>query len=505
MGYNYIMSKKLLSEYEKAAFTALETGKNHGCYIVVRIQQTDTYRLQYQEGRVETISYNPMSGVGIYAFTKKGHVAFGSTNLLTPESVRSLTNNLIQTAQANEKSGAQPAAEIYELKREDTPAKNVNYTPFSLNLIGEDAVLEIIREFDAILTKTDETARVKAGYVYEHEQWRILRTDGTDVSFAVPKCWLGITATISEGEEKTTFTDSVSAPDSESLVAQKQSLQACLQRSMAMGREQLSAEKIVGGNYPILMNHELVGLLAHEALGHPAESDAVESRASVLADPDGKMKTGEQVASEGVNITDYEPELAHGFYPYGSFGNARHEVTIIKDGILQESVSDVFSSGSTGVENKNCERSEGYYSTAMPRMSNTYVWLNEEKLLEPSVESQTPEHAQSLLAKHGIFSKYPEIIFLLGGRGGSVDPSSGNFMFGTGFSYKLTQDSVEPLKPVSFSGNVLEALKSIEFGMGQLNNMGDFGFCGKNGQRAHVNDGGNELLFFKPTKHVSLA
>src|SRR5207249_1675319 len=142
---------------------------------------------------------------------------------------------------------------------------------------------------------------------------------------------------------------------------------------VAMLQTQLDAGTLAPGHYPIIIDADLGGMVAHEALGHPAESDLVASQGSALADQSGKFIVGTQIADTGVTIEDHEDNLAHGFHPYGAFGNARQHVTIIENGVLRESVSDVFTAGKIGVSNKNCERSEAYYAPAIPRMSNTFV------------------------------------------------------------------------------------------------------------------------------------
>ncbi len=493
-----------LKQYDEAVSAGLTRAEELDVYAVIRLQDLNLVRLVYRESAIENSSFENQCGAGIYVFTKSGHVAFGATNEVTPASIDAMVARLAAVAKENQKSGTEPATEIFKLSKQEPLKQEIVQTDFSLENASQDSMVAIVHKVQDAVADVDSEATIISYFIYEHEQWRIARSDGTDVSFALPKCWLVSMVTIRDGKESTEFYLRAAAIGVDELEVQLPDFIGKIEQRIKMAKEQLKGESVTSGHYPILLDYELVGLLAHEALGHPAESDAVASGSSVLATTTHGYRAGDQVAAAGVNITDHEPELAHGFHPYGSFGNARQPVVIIKDGILTESISDVFSGTKAGVENLNCERAQTFKDVAIPRMSNTYVWLNEDKLIANQVADVTPEAVQKLMKEKGIFNKHPEILYLVGGKGGSVSPNTGDFMFGSGFAYKLSVDSVTALRPVSFSGNVLEALKSIEFGVGELR-KDDFGFCGKSDQRANVNDGGHELIFMAPTEHVSIA
>ncbi len=493
-----------LKQFDDAVAAGLERATKLGVYAVIRLQDVNLVRFVYRESAIENSSYNNQCGAGIYVFTQSGHVAFGATNQVTPASIEQMVERLAAVAKENEKNNTEPAAEIFQLSKQAPLEQEIPQADFTLEDANQDTMAKITSAIQLAVAKADPEATIISYLVYEHEQWRIARSDGTDVSFALPKCWLVTMVTVRDGEDSTEFylrTAAISIPE---LEANMPDFIGKVKERTRMAKQQLKGEQLPSGHYPILLDYELVGLLAHEALGHPAESDAVAAGSSVLATEALGYRKDDQVAASGVNISDHEPELAHGFHPYGSFGNARQPVTIIKDGKLTESISDVFSGTRIGVKNLNCERAETFKDVAIPRMSNTYVWLNDYKLIADQVEDTSPEAVQQLMKEKGIFKDHSEILYLIGGKGGSVSPNTGDFMFGSGFAYKLTAEAVTALRPVSFSGNVLEALKSIEFGVGELR-KDDFGFCGKSDQRANVNDGGHELIFMSPTEHVSIA
>ena len=80
------------------------------------------------------------------------------------------------------------------------------------------------------------------------------------------------------------------------------------------------ADPFTGGSFPIVMDHSLAKVLAHEAFGHAAEADSF--RSSVLA-RDGKFRVGEEVASGGVHLIDESLPGDHAFQPYSSNGVPR--------------------------------------------------------------------------------------------------------------------------------------------------------------------------------------
>lgn len=497
---------KLLLQFNPMIDAVLEKSKKLGYYTVIRIHQHEQFNLVYKNSKVDRTSVVGDIGVGMYVFTKSGHVAFGSTNDCTEKSCIGLFDNLSVIASKNQEENLNSAAEIYQLqKQENLGQDQSHYQQYDISSIDIASVVNHLEMLDKHAKTKDSRLKTLFGFNIEIDTWRIVRSDGTDVDWTVPKSRVQLSMTLKKNSQTVNGRLRMIDTTPELLFSDMDYYKDKLSATIKMLKEQLDTVPLEANKYPIIIDADLGGMLAHEALGHPAESDLVESNGSVLANEDVKYRAGQKIAHSEVTVEDHEEDLSHGYHPYGAFGNARLPVTIIDKGILKESVSDIFSSHSIGVTNKNCERSETYFSPAIPRMSNTYISMNKVKKLSHSKGSNLndPYVLQSALKELDIFKSHPKIVYLIEMAGGMVTPVTGDFMFGTCYVYELSDDKVEAKKPVSFSGNVLGALEALEYGIGDVE-KNTAGFCGKAEQTAHVRSGGNKLLFFSPTDKIKV-
>jgi TldD protein len=496
---------KLLREHDSVINAALKKAEELGVYLVLRINKNYNYSLHWKEAAIADAAVDSSEGIGIYTFTPSGHLAFGATNELTTDNIEKLVSDTSEVAKANQAMGADAAKEIYDLPfQENLGEDDLHYKAVSIESIPKDKMLDFAAEIESFLLKQEESIKPYIRFSIHQRQWRIVRSDGTDVDFVIPYSIAVVGFTMEKNGVQANGYTSAYTPTPAELLKQTSSIKEKLSEELSLAKDQLTAKPAVAGHYPIIITDKLAGLLVHEALGHPAESDHIAENGSVLGNERNLFRVGEQVAASGVTITDHEEGLSHGFNPYGAFGNKREAVTIIEDGLLKESISDVFTASKTGVLNKNAERSEHYGEVAIPRMSTTFLQLKKDMILEENLASASPRAVQKLLKSHGVFNKHKKVYYLIGSGGGQVSSKTGDFMFGSHYTYELTADGLTATKPVSFSGNVLEALKAIEFGVGKLSKEG-WGICGKSGQSVYVNDGGHELVFFKETNHVSIA
>ena len=227
----------------------------------------------------------------------------------------------------------------------------------------------------------------------------------------------------------------------------------------------LDAEPAPCGQFPVIADPELTGVLIHEALGHAVEGDLILQNDSIL-----KGKLGEQIASDIVNIFD-DANLKEGFgyYPYDVEGIKTKPNQLVKDGKLISLLNSRETSSQLGMKSSGNARSI-ISEKPIVRMSNTYLQPGDNSFEE-------------------LLEDIPNGIYLKGSRGGQVDTGKGIFQFNAAEGYLIENGQLTtPVRDVSLSGNILETLKNID----AIGN--DFklsvGFCGKDGQIAPVGDGG---------------
>ena len=227
----------------------------------------------------------------------------------------------------------------------------------------------------------------------------------------------------------------------------------------------LDAKPAPSGQFPVIADPELTGVLIHEALGHATEGDLILQNDSIL-----KGKIGEQIASDIVNIFD-DASLRDGFgyYPYDVEGVKTKPNQLVKDGKLISLLNSRSTSSKLGMKSSGNARSL-IADQPIVRMSNTFLQPGDSTFEE-------------------LFEDVDYGMYLKGSRGGQVDTGKGIFQFNAAEGYLIENGEITtPLRDVSLSGNIIETLKNID----AIGN--DFklsvGFCGKDGQTAPVGDGG---------------
>ena len=227
----------------------------------------------------------------------------------------------------------------------------------------------------------------------------------------------------------------------------------------------LDAKPAPSGNFPVIADPELTGVLVHEALGHAVEGDLILQNDSILKD-----KMGCQIASDIANIFD-DASLKEGFgyYPYDVEGVKTSPNQLVKDGKLVSLLNSRETASKLNMKSSGNARSL-IADQPIVRMSNTYLQPRDnsfEELLEDIQDG----------------------IYLKGSRGGQVDTGKGIFQFNAAEGYLIKDGEITtPLRDVSLSGNILETLKNID-AVGKDFKL-SVGFCGKDGQTAPVGDGG---------------
>ncbi len=228
----------------------------------------------------------------------------------------------------------------------------------------------------------------------------------------------------------------------------------------------LSAELCKEGRYRVILDAELAGVFAHEALGHCVEADIVEERGSVLAD-----RVGKRISCEELSVCD-NPQLPQGsvFFYYDDEGIPAQETLIVEKGVLKTFLHSLETAPQHDVEPAGKTRVSSYSSKPVIRMTNTYILPGEESF-EEMVET----------VEKGVF--------LVKTFGGEMDTASGNFVFKSQEGRLIERgEFTKRLKNVLVYGNIDEFLLNVE-GIGRELSMSS-GTCAKADQIITIGSGG---------------
>ncbi len=136
------------------------------------------------------------------------------------------------------------------------------------------------------------------------------------------------------------------------------------------------AKRIVPGDYEIICDPSVSGLIAHEAFGHGVEMDMfVKNRAK------GEEFVGKQVASVKVNMRDGAlSDVEVGTYLFDDEGTLGTDTLVIEKSILNSGISDLLSALKLGTVPTGNGRRESFERKAYARMTNTFFEAGEDKL-----------------------------------------------------------------------------------------------------------------------------
>jgi TldD protein len=230
----------------------------------------------------------------------------------------------------------------------------------------------------------------------------------------------------------------------------------------------LDATLAKGGKMRAVLDPELAGVFAHEAVGHASEGDLVQEGNSVLGG-----RTGERIGNENLTIVDDPGQPLFGFDPVDAEGVAVTRTEIIRKGVIHAFLHSRESLAAVG-------HGDAGHARAMPgepplvRMSNTFIEAGDS-------------------TREEIFAECKNGIFLSGSRGGQVDPGRGIFQFNAEYGYLVENgECTKMVRDVSLTGEILTTLHGIVL-CGNDRTMSP-GYCGKGGQSVPVSDGAPHIL-----------
>lgn len=229
----------------------------------------------------------------------------------------------------------------------------------------------------------------------------------------------------------------------------------------------LDAQPAPAGTMPVVLGPGWPGVLLHEAVGHGLEGDFNRKGTSMYA-----RQFGEMVASPQCTIVD-DGTLAgrRGSLNVDDEGVPSRCNTLIENGRLVGFMQDKMNARLMGVEPTGNGRRESYAHLPMPRMTNTYMLPG----------NDVPEDIIASL-DHGIYAVN------LGG--GSVDITSGRFVFSTSEAYLVEKGKIVcPIKGATLIGGGDEVMRNISMVGNDLALDSGVGVCGKDGQSVPVGVG----------------
>ncbi len=479
-----------VERYSEALQVLLSAAQAEGVFVIGRVQDIRSRSFATNNGVLERVSGGQAAGLGVHVFTPDGLAGFASSDRITPTVAEGLVRQAAQLARASDVLDAERNRAVFDAP----PAAS----GVQANTARELAATSVREQSDALLEANRQAMdlasgfSVRSGHAVVDEEWRVVRSDGADVSFGTPHAFARheFTARSAAGATATNGC-AVSGADAAVLLSQDgfERLRKRAHAAVRRARAVLDAPRVRSGSYRLVLDYALAKGLGHEAFGHASETDGAET--SVLA-RDGRLRLGEQVARRGVSVVDGPLVGDYAYQPVSANGLPRQTVHIIRDGVLESGLGDLFSAAKAGSPITGADRAESFRSRPLPRMSNIRILVDGALELAADFDELEPSDLRDLLLGAGLIERGESVLYLSGYKGGQVNPKLGDFVFNCGAIYDFA-DGARPHQPAVFSGKSLSALRSIRAGFGGLH-LDAMGHCGKGGQSVPSSGGSHAFL-----------
>jgi TldD protein len=209
------------------------------------------------------------------------------------------------------------------------------------------------------------------------------------------------------------------------------------------------------------------GVLLHEAVGHGLEGDFNRKGSSTFS---GRI--GERVASPLCTVVDDGTiPNRRGSLTIDDEGTPTQRTVLIENGILKGYLQDKLNAKLMGVAPTGNGRRESFSHIPMPRMTNTFM------LPGP----HAPEE---------IIASVEKGLYAVNFGGGSVDITSGKFVFSANEAYLIENGKItRPVKGATLIGNGPDVMNKVVMVGNDLALDSGIGTCGKEGQSVPVGVG----------------
>ncbi len=431
-------------------------------YVEIRGEELSKLNIELKDGTFSTFTSLKSSGFGIRVLAE-GAWGFSSTTKIEE------LKNAIEKAYKMAKAASRGRYEKIKLADidiiEDEVKSKMRIKPEEMD------VQEKVKRMKDLERELKNDRNVKSTRIIYQDTsgTKILYTsEGTKIVWDMGYVWQYIWATGKNEKGMAAARDEIGSVDMGWELFQEENVEKVSKRVLKKLNAQLNGVSPKRGEYPIVAGPIIVGIIAHEALGHLAEAD-------LTINSPFRDLIGKQIAPEFVNMSDRIVENGFGNNVYDDEGTKIKDVHIIKDGILTEIMLNREYAARWGMKPNGHARAENYTVPPIIRMRNTVFERGDhsfEELLE------------------GIKFGY----YLVDFRGGQAELNS-SFQVGVQEGYIIRNGELaESIKDTSISGIAIDALKKIsavgkDFGL-------EMGRCGK-GQTAFVSSGGPHMRFDK--------
>ncbi len=405
-------------------------------YAELRVQENRTIRISLLNGDVVGNSRSAQTGVSARSF-KDGVWGFASTPELDEGSIRSVVTRALDNARFLAAREGTPRGPL-----PSRPGRSAKDLSTNKTRRGQKELIDFIRTIDGYCAShyPGLSSRSVSLSCLDMEK-TLVTADGADAYSLVPRTILAVSLTIdADGEPVDLYEVYGGLGQFEDVFADP----ADLFPSIDILADNL-ARKSKGvytrpGTHDVVLDSDLAGILAHEAIGHTVEADGVLG-GSVAADAMGRI-----VASPLVTLVDFANTALGQTCPVPLWtddeGVEARDAVLIDQGVLRSYMHNKDSARHFGVEPTGNARAYGFYDEPLIRMRNTAILPGTSKLSD-------------------MLSGIDDGYYFLRSSNGQADSTS-EFMFGVVMGFEVKGGKIgDAIRDTTISGIAFDMLKTV--------------------------------------------
>lgn len=337
-------------------------------YAEVRMETLRGVQLVVKNGNLDVFELRSAYGLSVRVLINGG-LGFASTNVMTRESVSEVVKRAESLATASAQKMKNPIGLSEEKMYKDS------YTvPQKINLEDVDRAQGLLD-----VSKYLETEKGLISQIYQYEDEEKVKyyvnSEGAEIRSRIPRIDLLVVLTVLEsGESEQCQVNLGGLGGWEAF--EKFNLREKLQKEARVAYRILKeGKKAPKEPTSVIISPEVAGIAVHESCGHPFEADRILGREAAQAGESfvNPSMRGERIGTDLVNIAeDPTIEGSYGFYLYDEEGVKARKRMLIKEGKINEFLSNRETAFVLGGHSNGAARAIGYNREPIVRMANSY-------------------------------------------------------------------------------------------------------------------------------------
>ncbi len=413
----------------KLADIVISRAKKLGAtYADIRINRYRNESVFTREERVQNVSRTQSFGFGVRVLIK-GAWGFAASRIVTPESVRRVTEQAIAIAKANAVFQRKPIKLVPTPKVVATWKSEFKKDPFEVPV---DDKIQLLLKLNQTAMKTKGVSFVSSAISFQNEQKFYASTDGSRIEQYLIRTQPFFTVTaVNRGTGDFQTRSSLAGPKTigyeylEEYPWQKEAAQAA-EEAVA----KLTAKPAEPGKYDLVIHPSNLWLTIHESVGHSTELDRAllweaDYAGTSFLTPDkiGKLQFGSKICNFFADRTQPQGLATVAYDDEGVPGQRWY---LVKDGIFIDWQTTRDLAPLIGQEKSyGCLHADSWGSVPFPRMPNVS--------LEPAKEN---------VSLDDLVAGVDNGILIYGNGSWSIDQQRYNFQFGGQTFWEIKQGKV---------------------------------------------------------------